>query len=126
MTVYEEELGRARRRLTRSVAAKLIACMAQTDASPELIAARIGVSPAKVWRTLTDLIEGRGDITLGQLADFSFAMGAEISVELVPAAQAIEARRAETAEQAPSPDESAVGEADAPVSRHRHDTPKES
>lgn len=77
---------RARRLLCRRLGAAITAAMAETDNSFESIAAKLEWGPGVVRSAVLMLMNGR-DISLGRIADITWAMGIELRMTLVPKPQ---------------------------------------
>jgi len=90
--IPREELERARRRLSRHVAAMIVEAMAETDTSLEQLDVRLAQGPGTAGRWLSGLINCTSS-DLDLISDMCLAMGAEprISFRAAPRPRAPEA-----------------------------------
>jgi hypothetical protein len=81
LRLTEIDLGRARRKLKKKVAAALITAMAETDADYEFMGKRLGDTPENIEQYIVGLISGKSKC-MEELSDLLLALGCEFSFGL--------------------------------------------
>ena len=89
-SIPQHYLQRARRALSRRIAATLVECMANTDAPFNAIAGRIDQDEDALRRWLYSLVDG-ADTNLDRVSDFCLAMGVELEFSIRPCSFLVDA-----------------------------------